>query len=267
MGTYDAILPAGATLDEEFAREAGVTSKALIEIGGQTVLERTLRALQASGVVGRTVVIGAEDVRSHPAAGLATVTVEPGNSGPENIYRGLSALASQGDAPKRVLVVTTDLPFLKPEMIREFVERCPEDGHFCVPLVAQAAFHERFPGTSATFVALKDGVWTTGCVYLIDAEALRLARPHIERVFENRKSKFGMARLLGPVFVFKWLTKSLTVTDVEAKIKSLLGCTGRAIADSPPEFSFDIDYPEDYRYAMANARRFATAGPAEGVKV
>lgn len=252
MTTFDAIIPAGGTLSAEFAAKVGTDSKALIEIAGQTVLERTISALKGSGVVNRIVVIGGDKVRE--SAKGATMTIAEGSTGPENIFRGLDALAKAENPPAKVLLVTCDLPFLTPDLIKGFVAACPVDKDFCVPLVNQKSFQERFPGTDATFVALKDDVWTTGCIYVIDVAALRKAKPHIEKVFENRKSKFGMARLLGFVFVMKWLRKQLTLADVEAKIQSLLGCSGKAIVNSAPEFTFDIDYVEDYEYAVESVK-------------
>ena len=254
MTTYDAIIPAGGTIDAEFAAKVGTDSKALIEIAGKTVLERTLEALKDSGVVNRTVVIGGEKVRNSPGGKLATMTIEEGSSGPENIFRGLDALCKGDSPPTKVLIVTSDLPFLTPELINQFVESCPKDKDFCVPLVNQKAFNARFPGTDATFVALKDDVWTTGCIYVVDVEGLKKARPSIEQVFERRKSKFGMARLLGAGFVLKWLRKQLTLADVEKKIESLLKCSGKAVVNSAPEFTFDIDYLEDYEYAVESVK-------------
>jgi len=72
----------------------------------------------------------------------------------------------------------------------------------------------------------------------------------IERVFQNRKSKIGMARILGLKFVYGYLTQSLTVSDVEAKVKDVLKCSAAAVPGSPPELAFDIDYQEDYHYAV-----------------
>ena len=47
----DVILPAGGRISGEFAAETGVGVKALIEIGGRTVLQRTIDALRATGQV------------------------------------------------------------------------------------------------------------------------------------------------------------------------------------------------------------------------
>lgn len=250
MPTFDAILPAGGKIDPEFAKKVGTENKALIRLQGKTVLGRTLDALHDTGMIKSTIVIGPKEVREHPDAASATYKLEPGETGPDNIYLGLNQLLAEPQPPQKVLVVTTDLPFLTPELLRSFINACPSDRDICVPLIRSSTFRKRFPGTEATFVKLRDDEWTTGCAYVMDVEALKKAKPHIDRVFANRKSKIGMAKLLGPGFVLKWLTKRLTLVDVEAKIMSMLGCSGAAIQDSAPELAFDIDYVEDYDYAV-----------------
>ena len=247
---YDVILPAGGTLPDDFAKAVGTSRKALLEVDGQTVLGHTLEAMRNSGMAKRIAVIGSDEVISHPDAKLADLQLGETETGPLNILKGLDELARSPEATAKVLVITCDLPFVTGDIVKEFVSLCPTNADVCVPLIDEKTYETRFPGTKATYVALKDNSWTTGCLYLLDAESLRKAKPHIERVFENRKSVWGMAKLLGPGFVFKWLTKSLTVADVEAKIVSILKCSGKAVRNSPPELAFDIDYLEDYEYAV-----------------
>jgi len=59
-----------------------------------------------------------------------------------------------------------------------------------------------------------------------------------------------MARLLGPLLVLRFLTRRLTVKQIESKAIELLGCTGGAVRGCAPELAFDIDYPSDYRYVL-----------------
>ena len=252
MQNLDVILPAGGRVDDAFAAVAGTHIKALIEVGGASVLGRTIQALRGTGRVRRIVVTGPPEAQQAAQSLGADQTMPEGASGPENIYRGLECLTATGPEPERLLVVTTDLPFLSAEIVNRYLDLCPADKDFTVPLIAQREFQTRFPGSDATYVRLADGVWTTGCAYVIGVEALRRARPYIERVFENRKSKIGMARLLGPTFVFKWLTNRLRVPDIERKVSTLLGVQGAAVPHSPPELAFDIDYLEDYQYALAH---------------
>lgn len=251
MEKLDVILPAGGRIDEAFAAEAGTPIKALVKVGGKSVLERTIEAVRGTGRVDRIVVIGPEPCREEGRRLGAEHTLEEGSTGPDNIFRGLECLLKEDRKPTRLLVVTTDLPFLSSQIFLDYLALCPPEKEFTVPLIAKETYRSTFPGSDATYVRLRDGAWTTGCAYVMSVDALLTARPHIERVFENRKSKLGMARLLGPAFICKWLARRLTVPDVENKVVNLLGVNGAAVPDSPPELAFDIDYLEDYRYALS----------------
>ncbi len=255
MRTYDAILPAGGTVDATLAAASGTSNKALIKFGDQTILSRTLACLRESGMIRRTVVVGPDDVHQSLSGSDVDILLPAGQSGPDNILSGLQALLELPDKPQKVVVVTTDLPFLTPDMVRDFIASCPPDSDICLPLCSKADYQRRFPNSNSTFVPLKDGVWTAGCLYLLDVEALQRAKPHIDRLFEVRKSKVGMVRVLGFKFLVKFITKTLTVRDIERKIETLLNCSGSAILNSAPELAFDIDYLDDYEYALEHAKR------------
>lgn len=252
MPAYDAILPAGGRVAPELAVKVGTDVKAMIRFGEETILGRTIRILTESGLVRRTVAIGGEAVQAEAKAHGAQALPEA-STGPENILNGLKWLRAQPDPPRKVLVVTTDLPFLTADLMRRFVALCPEDRAITVPLISRTEWDARFPDANAMFVTLGDGQWTTGCAYLLDAEALERSMPQIERVFAVRKSKLGMVRLLGPVFATRYLTKTLTVPQVEAKIQAMLGCSGAAVRGAPPELAYDIDDLEDYAFAKTVA--------------
>jgi molybdopterin-guanine dinucleotide biosynthesis protein A len=249
--TYDAILPAGGRIDPAFAERVGTDVKALIKFGDKTILERTLEALSGTERVGRTIVIGGQEVQA-AASGLASEVLSEGASGPDNILKGLKHLLASPNPPKKVMVVTTDLPYLTPEILNRFLDACPDASDICVPLINKKDWFVRFPNSTATFATLSDGTWTTGCAYLIDVSALESAMPQIERVFKNRKNVIGMARLLGPKFLFKFVRKTLNVPDVELKISSMLGCKGAAIRNAPTELAYDIDALDDYEYAIGH---------------
>jgi len=248
----DMILPAGGRISGQFAREAGTEVKALIRLGPWTVLERTLAAIRATGQVGRTVVIGPAEVVSHAAARAADVALDEGGSGPANIFRGLKWLyATNGRRyPRRVLILTTDLPFLTREAITGFLRACPPGLDLCIPTLRREEFEARFPYRSGRYVRLRDGEWMIGCAVLVDPAALVRNRAVIERTFAARRSRVAMARLLGFSFLLRFLTRRLTVSHIEQRCQDILGCTGRGIRCRVPELAFDIDYPEDYHYAV-----------------
>ena len=254
MPQLDVVIPAGGRLDDQFARVTAAHNKSLIRFDGKTILESTIEALRGSGRVGRIVLVGSHEVREHTDAKMADVLLSEGETGPENIFRGVDYLLEEKAPPERVMICTCDLPFLTAKGIQRFVDSCPANKDFCVPLISELDYAEAFPQAKATFVTLRDGVFTTGCVYNANIKALKKALHHIDRLFMNRKSKVGMARVLGMRFVMLLLSKRLTIRDIEDKVMELLGCTGAAIPESPPELAYDVDYLEDYHYAVATMK-------------
>ena len=248
MVTYDAIIPAGGNLDPDFARRVGTDSKALIDFNGLTLLTRTINNLRESAVVQRIVVVGCDAVQAEAHYAGADIAIADVGSGPDNILAGLNAL---GATTSRVVVITCDMPFVDAHGIHRFIHACPDDIDFCVPIVRRRDFDARFPGTSSMFVPLKDDQWTLGGAYLISVDALRKSQVHIERVFQNRKSMMGMAKLLGPVFLLKFVTKTLSMPDIKQKCEQILHASGYPVTDGPPELAFDIDDLEDYEYALS----------------
>lgn len=248
---FDAVLPTGGRIAGAFAQEAGVEIKALIALHGRTLLERTIDALRATGRIGRIVVIGPDELKNHAATRAADAVLPESESGPANIFRGLQWLREKNDsqAAHRVLVVPTDLPFLTAAAITDFLDACPARAEVCLPIIRRAAFEVRFPGSGGPYVRLRDGEWTLGCVFLLNPLAMTRNRAHIERIFEARKSQLAMARLLGPLFIARFLCGRLEVAHIQQRCESVLGCTGHAASDCAPELAFDIDLPEELRLA------------------
>lgn len=251
MSELDVIIPAGGKIDGQFSRIVGTDRKPLITLQGETVIERTIKALRDSKLVRRIVVVGPNEVLAHSGVADSDGRVPEGTTGPQNIYKGLDWLMSSNFPPERVMIVTADLPFVTGETFRAFEKLCPPEGDFCVPLVSEESFHEGFPRAPATFVTLQDGTWTTGCAYIARTQALIRINEHVDRIFQRRKSKIGMARLLGFGFVWSMFAKKLKVSDVELKVQELLNCRGMAVPGSPAELAFDIDYVDDYYFALS----------------
>jgi molybdopterin-guanine dinucleotide biosynthesis protein A len=251
----DAVLPAGGRIAGELARDLGTDVKALLRFGPDTVLERTLKTLRATGRVGRIAVVGPREIS--PYVNLADVALPETDSGAGNILRGLEWLrgAHEGADSERVLILTTDLPFLTAGAITAFLDACPPEMDLCVPVLNRQEFEARFARTASRYVRLRDGDWMIGCAFLIRPQAVLRNRVMIEQVFAARRSQIGMARLLGPWFVLRFLTRRLGVKQIEAKCLQLLGCAGVGIRGCAPELAFDIDYISDYRYAADQWRQ------------
>lgn len=253
----DVILPAGGRISGEFANLAGTETKALIPWGSRTILQRTLETFRAIEGVNRVAVIGGAEVLTQAQESGAEGVVREGATGPENIYRGLEWLRSQPDPADRVVIATTDLPFLSPQAVIEFLNACRDDAHIGVPVIRGEVFDAHFPNTVSEYVSLKEGNVTIGCVFQISPEALFQARSQIERLFEARKNILAMARAVGAGTILRLLTKQLAVRHIEARCQKTIGCSGYAVMDAHPELAYDIDTVEDYKIAL---KHFAERG-------
>jgi len=248
----DVILPAGGRISGELAQAAGTEVKALFRLGGKTMLERTLEVVRATGRASRIVVVGPQEAAPY-TKGLADVVLPETGSGSQNVLQGLEWLSAV-NGEEHALIVTTDLPFLTPDALNEFLDACPPQLDLCVPVITRQEFEVRFSRSAARYARLRDGEWLIGCAVLVRPAAVVSNRSLLDRVFAARRSKMAMVRLLGPSFVLRFLTRRLTVKQIEAKALDILGCTGSAIRVCAPELAFDIDYPEDYQHAAARWR-------------
>ncbi len=256
---FDAILPAGGHISGPFAEQTGCDIKALIPFGGQTILERAIDTLRATGRVRRIVVVGAEQtLQVANSCGVEGAILE-GATGPENNILGLKWLQSQpGGATNRVLITTTDLPFLTPQTLNAYIDACPADADVAIPLVSRAAYERRFPGSIIEYVRLRDGEFTVGCTFVVNAATLLVNLPHFERAFAARKSNLRMARLAGARISWRLITRQLTVRDIEARASRIAHCRGVAVFDTPAELAYDIDVPEEYAYAMKHSKPYSS---------
>jgi 2-C-methyl-D-erythritol 4-phosphate cytidylyltransferase len=259
----DVILPAAGRISGAFAQEAGAEIKTLIQLDGKTVLERTISILRATEGIGKIVVVGPNELASQSSAqGADAVLPEGGPSGTDNIFHGMEWLyrANGNQHAERVLILTTDLPFITPEAIAGFIKSCPAEMDICVPVIERAQFKSRFPEIDIFNVPLRDGRWSIGCVFLLNPKAIAAHRAIINKVFAARKSPVAMARLLGPMFIFRYLFRRLTVAHIEKRCQYLLRCSACGIKHCAPELAFDIDGPVEFRYAV---QHYAASGKGE----
>lgn len=246
---FDVILPAGGRIEGAFAEQADTDIKALIRLGGQTILSRTIGALRATGRAGRIVVIGPQTALDEAQNAGVDVVCEEGASGPDNILRGLNLLQSQG----RVLIVTTDLPFLTPDALNAFLDACPPDADVALPIMTRSEFETRFPGTQNEYVRLKEGQFTLGCAFVVNAQTLLQNEAHVRALFAARKSQWQMVRLIGLGTGLRFAMGRLSIAHLEERAGQIARCRGRAIPHMPPELAYDIDLPEEFDYAREHA--------------
>ncbi|WP_298628746.1 NTP transferase domain-containing protein [uncultured Thermus sp.] len=218
--------------EEAWARKYGVRSKALVPYRGRPMAEWVLSALQEAG-------LSAIYVGENP--GLAP---SPRLTLPDTGSLLGNLEAALGHAEGRVLVATADIPHLSPEAVRFVLEKAPEAA-LVYPIVPKGAVEARFPHTRRTYARLREGVFTGGNLLLLHKELFFQALPLAQRVVALRKKPWALARLIGWDILLKLLLGRLTLPELEARAKRILGVEARALITPYPEVGVDVDREED----------------------
>ena len=154
---------------------------------------------------------------------------------------GLKALKPGG----KVLVVASDLPLLRGEMIEDFFLRCEKrKADFYYPIIRKETYEEKIGRGKRTFVRVREGCFTGGNLFFLDPRVMEEKQEWIAQMVENRKKPLAMAQVLGVKIILKYLLKRLCIEDVEKRVEKVLGMRGLAVITPYPEIGFDVDKVE-----------------------
>lgn len=242
----DAIILAGGDSNQEFLKKFGVNNRSLLVIHNKFMIEYVIEALKEVSSIKRIVVVGPVKELKSRIGKLVEEVVPSGNDPFESTLSGLEYLKPE----KKVLVISSDLPLIKGEMIEDFFLRCSKQpADFYYPIVRKEVYQKKFGQSKRTFVRLIEGSFGGGNLLLIDPTLVQKKREFFSQVIRNRKSPFMIAKLLGVNVIFKYLFKNLSIKDIEDRVAKILGMRGLAIITPYPEIKFDVDSPEHVEIA------------------
>jgi len=242
------IVPAGGTIDGSYSEAAGTKIRCLAPIGNSCVLQRVVTVLRATTAIS-TIVVAAPDEVHQKVDGVDFWALS-GSLGTDSIRNALKCL----EGTERVLICTSDLPFLTPEAVADFIERSDPTADISIGLVKARDYNQTFPDSPAsTFVSLKEtGPITIGCLFFLTKAGQNRVDPWLDRLFNARKSLLQSALLLGPIVVGQLITRRLSIKSLQHRAKQLIGLNVDIVLDVSPQLAFDIDTLEDYEYARTH---------------
>ena len=218
-------------------------SKALVDLAGKPMIQWVLDALGDAKHVDNVIVIG---LSSKSGVTCKKPIYYLSNQGRmlSNIVTGVHKSLELNKKNKYVLIVSSDIPTLKSEMVDWLIEKCSEtkdDLYYGV--CNKEVMEARFPGSKRTYTKLKD---MELCGADMHVSHVSMATEHLdmwEQLIGNRKSPLKQARIIGLGTFFQVFTKSITLDDLVAKVSSRIGIKGRAIQFPYAEPCMDVDKP------------------------
>lgn len=227
-------------------------SKALIDIAGKPMIQWTLDALNAAQQVDAIILIGL-------SAKTKLVSAKPIHYIPNqgrmlaNIVAGVNKALELNKKTEYVLVVSSDIPAIKGEMVDWLISKCMEtkdDLYYGV--CPRDVMEARFPGSKRTYTRLKD---IELCGADINITHVRMATEHLdlwEQLIGNRKSPMRQASLVGLDTFWKVLTHSVTLDELVEHVSKRLNIKGRVIVWDRAEPCMDVDKPHQLELLRAD---------------
>ncbi len=145
-----------------------------------------------------------------------------------------------------MLVVTSDLPLLKPEIVDDFLTKAERAGvSLYYPIVSREDTFAMFPEAERTFIRLKDGTFTGGNLVYMEKSVLSQMSGLFQQVIAARKKPWRLVKILGGAFILSFLLRTLSIAKIERRAQEL-GLNAKAVIMRQPEVGFDVDKPQDF---------------------
>jgi GTP:adenosylcobinamide-phosphate guanylyltransferase len=222
--------------------------KTMMKIAGKPMVQWVLDALCRSSHVEQIVIVGLPPEAALDSTKPCIMLSDQGEM-LGNIQAGARELARIDPAATHALLVSGDLPALRPGMIDWLVRESRDqiaDVYYTV--IQRETMEAAFPGSRRTYLRLKDMEVCGG-----DCHCFRIGFATEEnalwrRLLAARKNPLRQASIVGYDTLFFLLLRQMGLSEAEQTASRKLGINGRAILSPFPEMGMDVDKP--YQFEM-----------------
>jgi len=241
-----AIITAGGKLPAALRQYSSSPIKALLPVGGRTLLETAVVAARGCPLIERVVAVGGEEVREAAGRLQGCEYIAEGSGVMDNIYNGYMHL---GGEQHSYAIISPDLPFVSGAALQEFLEQAQACCEIGLPLVTRDDFLARFPGAPNTYERADGRMVTMGSAIYMTGPKLYNNVPLGRDFYRHRKYPHKLAALIGLPVILAYLTGSLRVAAVERRAARLTGASVRGIWVRDAAIAYDVDNLANYNYA------------------
>ncbi len=263
----DAVVTAGGIPqpDEPLYAYTQGDSKAMVDVAGKPMIQWVLDALSDAQNVDNVIVTGLSPKSNLKCRKPIHYLSNQGKM-LENFIAGINKSLELNPKNKHVLLVSSDIPALKAEMVDWLINTCMETSDdIYYGVCPREVMEMRYPGSKRTYTKLKD---MEVCGADTNIVHVRMASVHLdvwEALISNRKNPVAQARVMGLDTLYLLLTRQATLQDFVTRVSKKIGVRGRAIVWPYAEPCMDVDKPnqlEMMRADLAKQTRPAPRKPA-----
>ena len=228
-------------------------TKALVEVGGEPMIERVLGCLRAA-IGARPVSVSAGD----PALLAATPALrawmaegwlrhhQSAGSPAASVHDFLTHESTAG----ATLVTTADHPLLTPAMVRHFLAAASATGaEVAVAVVEASLFRAQFPRVRRTFIPLAHEPVTGANLFYFRTPGAAEAARFWMQAEGVRKRPWRLVALFGPLALARFAAGRLNLDDAAELVSSAMGVRAAIVRMPFAECAIDVDSAADLEAA------------------
>jgi len=252
---FDVLVLAGRRdANDELARAAGASHRALLDIAGIPMLARVLLTLCSHERIGAILVSSdapdlmtrvpeVAELVSQSRVRLLTAQDSPSLS----VLAGLDELSAHAAAANPVLVTTADHALLDHAMLDHFFDAaCSGDADMLVGLVPETLIAERFPDAKRTYLPFRDGRYSGANLFAFMNPAAREMARFWREAEQHRKRPWRMVSTFGFVSLLLFIARRLDLAGAFRRISDVVGVEVAAVVMPTAEAAVDVDKLSDW---------------------
>jgi len=215
----------------------------MLDICGKPMIQWVMDALDQAETIGRVVVIGLS-ADSHLKYSKEVAYLPDQGEMIDNIRAGVGKLLEMDPQPRRVMLVSSDVPAIAPESLNWVVNtamQTEDDLYYTV--IPRHVMESRYPTSRRSYVHLQDIEACGGDVNVIHSGLVQGDDAFWRKLVAARKSAVKQAALIGYDTLILLLLHRTTLDKAVKRVTNRLGLKGRAIVSPYAEIGMDVDKP------------------------
>jgi len=222
-------------------------SKALLPIGGRSMVQWVLDALDGSTLLGRLVVVGLAPDEAPLSSRKELIYLPNAGSLIGNAQAGIKKILELNPAAKKAVIASADIPCLTSAMVDWMVNICLASDHdIYYGLISEADMERRFPGSRRSYFTLKEGRFCGSDIIMLSTALAGNYSPAWNEIVGARKNILRQASIVGFDTLLLMLLRQMTIPEAERRAQTKLGVKGRILLDPYAETGMDVDKPRQY---------------------
>jgi molybdopterin-guanine dinucleotide biosynthesis protein A len=233
----------------------------MLDIAGKPMIQWTLDALGEAKNVDNVIITGLSP-KSDLKCKKPLYYLSNQGKMLDNLVVGVNKSLELNPRNKYVLLVSSDIPALKADMVDWLITTCMETSDdIYYGVCPREVMEARYPGSKRTYTKLKD---MEVCGADINVSHVRMASEHLdtwEALIANRKNPVAQAQVMGLGTLYLLLTRQATLQDFVGRVSKRVGIKGRAIVWPYAEPCMDVDKPNQLEMMRADLEKQSKPAP------